>query len=326
MARLAAVRKDMADRKTAVADAWKSFLAASNRPDSGPATLNQYEAEWRRFARWLAQTHPDVQSLAAVDDRHAEAYAGTLSAMAASTFNQHVGFLALLWRVLGAPANPWKGIRKKRRAATSRRELTLEELRAVCGAAQGELRVLLAMGVYTGMRLADCATLRWEEVDLARRMIRRVPVKTARRSGRSVSIPIHPALAAILTPGKRSGMVLPDLARSYNRDRGAVVDRIQKHFRACGIQTSRPRAGGRAVTLVGFHSLRHTFVSMCRAGGAPLAVVEELVGHSSPAMTRHYTHTGDEAAAAAVGLLPVNIVGPNVERIDDISGKIKKRP
>lgn len=27
-------------------------------------------------------------------------------------------------------------------------------------------------------------------------------------------------------------------------------------------------------------------------------------GHSSPAMTRHYTHVGDEAARAAVGMLP----------------------
>ena len=44
--------------------------------------------------------------------------------------------------------------------------------------------------------------------------------------------------------------------------------------------------GTRAVVEVGFHSLRHTFVSLCRAAGAPLSVVEAIVGHASPAMTR----------------------------------------
>jgi hypothetical protein len=55
---------------------------------------------------------------------------------------------------------------------------------------------------------------------------------------------------------------------------------------------------------VGFHSLRHTFVSLCRAAGTPLSVVEAIVGHSSPAMTQHYTHTGEVAARAAIALLP----------------------
>jgi hypothetical protein len=62
--------------------------------------------------------------------------------------------------------------------------------------------------------------------------------------------------------------------------------------------------GKRAVVEVGFHSLRHTFVSLCREANAPLAVVEAIVGHSNPAMTRHYTHTSEAAAGAAVAALP----------------------
>ncbi len=55
---------------------------------------------------------------------------------------------------------------------------------------------------------------------------------------------------------------------------------------------------------VGFHSLRHTFVSLCRESNAPLSVVESIVGHSNPAMTRHYTHTSEAAALSAVNGLP----------------------
>ena len=35
-----------------------------------------------------------------------------------------------------------------------------------------------------------------------------------------------------------------------------------------------------------------------------MSVVEAIVGHASPAMTRHYTHTGEEAARSAIALLP----------------------
>jgi len=45
-------------------------------------------------------------------------------------------------------------------------------------------------------------------------------------------------------------------------------------------------------------------VSLCRAANAPLAVVEAIVGHANPAMTRHYTHIGQAAAGAAVAALP----------------------
>jgi hypothetical protein len=43
---------------------------------------------------------------------------------------------------------------------------------------------------------------------------------------------------------------------------------------------------------------------MCREAGAPLSTVESLVGHHSPALTRHYTQTSIEASTSAVALLP----------------------
>jgi len=42
---------------------------------------------------------------------------------------------------------------------------------------------------------------------------------------------------------------------------------------------------------------------MCRESNAPLAVVESIVGHSNPSMTRHYSHVGELAAGRAVALL-----------------------
>src|SRR6267154_1030762 len=69
----------------------------------------------------------------------------------------------------------------------------------------------------------------------------------------------------------------------------AVTDKVQSHFKTCGIKLHKRGTGTdgrRAVVEVGFHSLRHTFVSLCRESNAPLAVVESIVGHGNPAMTR----------------------------------------
>ena len=295
---------------------WSAYLGAPGRPDSGPATLRQYEAEYSRFRKWLEAEHPDIKTMRAVSPTIAVAYAQHLTESGAtpSTFNQHIGFLRLLWRVLAKPArtdglDPWADIKRKRLIAQGRRELTIEELRRVCQAATGELRILLAIGLYTVLRQGDCATLRWGETDILRGIIRRVPMKTARRSGKPVMIPMHPVLRAMLAEipsDERKDYVLPQTAVLYLKDRSLLNNVVQDHFQAQQVQTVRETAvrRQRALVEVGFHSLRHSFVSLSRESGAPLSVVESIVGHSNPAMTRHYTHTSEDAACTAVAALP----------------------
>jgi integrase len=302
-----------------IGQAWSEFLASPNRPDSGDSTLRQYEFQWQAFADWIKEKHPDTLTLRDVTKEIAEEYATNLNhgKLSPSTYNKHLNLLTLVFRVVKHKAkltgNPWEEIQRKRMVTNSRRELTIDELRKICQAANGEMRVLLALGIYTGLRLGDCATLRWAEVDLPRCMIRRIPNKTARRNPKPVIVPVHPILREMLseTPLNRRGeYVLPEMAALYARNICAVTDRVQRHFKSCGIKLHKPgtgKDGKRAVVEVGFHSLRHTFVSMCRESNAPLAVVESIVGHSNPAMTRHYTHVGELAAGRAVALLPAVI-------------------
>lgn len=302
-----------------IADAWTAFERSPERPDSGDATLRQYRSEFRRFETWIAKAHPEIKTLRDVSEAHANAYAKDLAEAkaSASTFNQHVGFLRLLWRVLRKEAqhttNPWDVIRRRRLTMAARRELTVDELRRVCANAEGEMRLLFALGIYTGLRLGDCATLRWGEVDLVRNVIRRIPMKIARRKKTPIHIPIHAVLSALLSEvpqRQRRNDVLPELAQMYRCDSAALSKRIQAHFEASEISTHSDSTEERikAAVDVGFHSLRHTFVSLCREANAPLAVVEAIVGHSSPAMTRHYTHVSDHAAGMAVALLP-SVIG-----------------
>jgi integrase len=311
-----AVLEEEQNPATAIGKAWLEYLAAPNRPDSGEVTLRGYSFQFSAFAHWVAEQHPEAATLRDVTRAIAEEYAASLNhgRLSAGTFNKHLNLLKLVFRVLKVKGRvtvyPWEDIQRKRIMAQSRRELTIEELRTVCQSATGELRVLLGLGVYSGLRLGDCATLRWAEVDMARNIIRRVPNKTGRRHPKPVIVPIHPVLKSMLdtiTPEQRGEYVLPETAELYPRRPYVITNIIQQHFLAHKIKTHKPGTGGkgkRAVVEVGFHSLRHTFVSLCRESNAPLAVVESIVGHSSPAMTRHYTHVGELAAGQAVALLP----------------------
>lgn len=315
-----------------VAKAWLEYLDSPNRPDSGESTLRQYEFQFSAFAAWMKANHGEAATLRDVTKEIAEHYASQLNhgRLSASTYNKHLNLLTLVFRVLKHKAkltsNPWEEIQRKRITPQSRRELTIDELKKVCLAATGELKTLLALGLYSGLRLGDCATLRWGEVDLARVIIRRIPNKTARRNPKPVMVPIHPVLLEILsaTPAsERDEYVLPEIAALYLRRTDMVTDMVQQHFKSCGLIAHKPgtgKDGKRAVVEVGFHSLRHTFVSLCRESNAPLSVVESIVGHSSPAMTRHYTHVGELAAGRAVALLP-SVIGEAKPHTNDATSE-----
>ena len=294
-----------------IADAWIAYTKAKNRPDTGAATLHQYEIQFAAFEDWTSKREPPVRLMVEVNDGIAADFVAHLerAKRTPNTINKYLNLLQLVWRVLAKSArlatNPWADIQRKKLDPVTRRELTLAELKKICSAATGELATLLALGLFTGMRLGDCCTLRWGEADLDRRVI----LKDTRKTGKAVQIPIHAELLALLkrAEGERDGeYVLPKYAADYLNRSQSVVARIQKHFADCGIVTAAPerKQRTRRGVEVGFHSLRHSFVSLCARAGVPLAAVQSIVGHSSPAMTRHYTHMGLEAAQGAIAALP----------------------
>ncbi len=297
----------------AISDAFEAYLRSPDRPQSGTRTLDGYAAQFKRFAGWMARRFPEVPELRGVTRAIAAEYLAELSANASpNTYNKHMSLLRLVWRTVGAearcPSNPWENVRRKTQPKTNgRRALTLDELARVCSTLTGEMRLLFALGIYTGLRLGDCALLEWGAVDMARRVIVTVPRKTA-RTGRTVEIPIHATLAAMLAalpPERRTGYVMPETAEAYMHDNSAVVKRIRAAFKAAGIETGAKVAGyAMGVARVGFHSLRHTFVSLMGNAGAPLALVQSIVGHSNPMMTAHYFHARTDALADAVSALP----------------------
>lgn len=109
-----------------------------------------------------------------------------------------------------------------------------------------------------------------------------------------------------------------EIAETYLHNSSILTHRIKKAFTRAGIKTTaKCKDGKNARVDVGFHSLRHTFVSLSANAGVPLTVVQAIVGHTNPVMTRHYFHASDDALKGAVAALPDVI---------DVSDKARPSP
>ncbi len=346
---------DEAEPPLTIANAWEAYLDSADAPETGADTLKYYAGYWKKLSEWIVGEHEGIKYLRDITPEMAGNYASSTlkrDKVSPNTYNKHTGFLQLFFRILHKPArmtaNPFGEVKKRSLQTKGRRELTIAELRTLINEADGELKTLLLIGAATGLRLGDCATLKWNEVDFDRRQIRRVPNKLRHKDHVApVKIGMPPELLSRLSEiptGNRRGYVLPDLAELYTyRNNGGrptkqpdITKRVQQHFMDCGIQTHREGTGyvkvpdptrkheyiweytgKRAVVEVGFHSLRHTYVSLQAERGIPQSTVQAIVGHGSPAMTQHYTHVTDKAAADATLALNVGIMDADYEVLPD---------
>ena len=305
-----------------LARAWSAFESSLFHKEWAENTRRLNEARVEAFAAWMKRHHPEARAARDVTGEHAVEFMQTIrAAHSGKTFNDYRAILLQTWDGLrkipsaAVTVNPWRDIERAERNSHTRRELTVEELAAVIQAAEGEMRLLFAIGIYTGLRLGDAVRLDWGAVDLVRGFVNVTPAKTARH-GTKVRIPLAPALRGILEmtpPRRRRGRILPALAAEYETEGSAgmiLVRKVQAVFKAAGIETQavtrqKNKDGTPRKTVeVGFHSLRHTYVSLCANAGVPLAIVQAIVGHTNPAMTAHYFHESDAALQGVLPALP----------------------
>jgi integrase len=275
-------------RNVSLADLADIFRNSPRRVDCSERQLDVYLGY---VASLVAATGGDIL-VSEVDDRLASKFASVLAVgKSPNTYNKHLNGLALVWRAvapdLGLTANPWERLPRKRLDTHVRRALTEAETTTLLSGTDGEMRVLVAIGLFTGLRLGDAVHLKWEAFGDGGKTLR---VKTA-KTGAEVELPVHPTLREVLGEPKSHGFVVPTLAALYDeRDASAVAHRVKVAFEKCGIKTSVMDANGRARPDATFHALRHTFVSRCAAAGIAPQIVRALVGHTTLKMTEHYTH------------------------------------
>ena len=190
-----------------LAEAWHHYEMSPNRRDVAKTTLASKRTMWMCFARWMEQNHIEIGNLAEVTETAVGEYLAEFRCHhSATTYNNHVCALREVFRTLaekaGVTHDPWAGVCLRSDDSVSRRELTLDEVERLYAAASKEgsqWKLLVMVGIYTGLRLGDCCRLSWECVNLERQVIQVIPEKTKKHMhGKPVTIPIHQQLLAEL--------------------------------------------------------------------------------------------------------------------------------
>ncbi len=160
-------------------------------------------------------------------------------------------------------------------------------------------RALLELVYAAGLRVSEVGGLNLDSVNLDTQELRVTGKGSKDRVvliGQSARDAIKVYLAEVRSAIGSSG---PEDALFVNRYGNRLSERsIQKIVRE---YATRAGLGSQVHT----HTLRHSFATHMLEGGADLRVVQELLGHSSPATTQIYTHiTGKEARRAYMSAHP----------------------
>jgi integrase len=190
-----------------------------------------------------------------------------------------------------------------------RRPFTLDELQTLLAAADHEWQSMIKAGLYTGARLGDIATLRWNQVDLERGEIAFSPRKTGKRIILPIVGPLLDHISALPATDDPLGFLHPRAAEIFERTHtSATLSHLfadllsQAGLRS--MQSTKPVGARHRSNALSFHSLRHTMVSLLKDAGVAQAVVQELAGHASVAISARYTHVGRQALENALTSLP----------------------
>lgn len=195
----------------------------------------------------------------------------------------------------------------------SRRPFTLGELRQIMAVANAEWRGLILMGLYTGLRLSDVATLTWANVDLQQREIRVVSGKTDRQQILPIAQTLLKYLEALPSSDDPNGPLFTEAfaARQRSQYGGTLSNQFHLILVSAGLAKKRPhtksgegRSAKRAPSELSFHSLRHTATSLLKNAGVSDVVARDIIGHESVAVSRNYTHIDSETKRQAVDKMP----------------------
>ena len=175
--------------------------------------------------------------------------------------------------------------------------LTFEEADLLARHADPEWYPMIVVALRTGLRLGELLALRWADVALrtGKMMVRQASARGVvgtPKSGRRRDIPLSDEVVSVL---KRHRHLKGELV--FCQDDGTPLTKGQCKWplwRACRRAELRE---------IGWHVLRHTFASHLTMLGAPLKVVQELLGHSTIEMTTRYAHLSPDVRRDAVRML-----------------------
>ncbi|MEM6819881.1 MAG: tyrosine-type recombinase/integrase [Pseudomonadota bacterium] len=156
---------------------------------------------------------------------------------------------------------------------------------------------IVYVALATGMRRGELQGLRWDDIDLRNRTL------TVRHNWCAVT-------QQLLSPKGNRTRTIPlttgavDLLAKRQEKEGFVFTTTGGAFDAhnvgCQLALASKKAGLPRVTL---HVLRHSFASQLAMKGVPIAVIQQLLGHTDIKVTMRYAHLSQSILVDAVKTL-----------------------
>jgi integrase len=308
---------------------WVNRWVSRRENEVSLATYRYYESSGRKWVEWLGARAKEPLSAQTATTllEYRDAIAKRMTPLTVNHRMKAVGMMlraARQERLLDENpmdfVKPLKINRNPDERQEGRQPFTTEQIKAVLQVCDPEWKSMVLCAAYTGQRLADIATLTWDKVDMVGKTI---SLET-RKTGAFLNLPLAPALYNHLVDWTQ-GMAgrntqVKNTYRDYLHPRAAghvlrtrVSGRLSNQFarilRDAGLRKKEESAGKgretkRARNALSFHSFRHTATSWMKAAGIPASVVMDFIGHDDVAMSRLYTHTGEDALRVAADSMP----------------------
>ena len=221
---------------------------------------------------------------------------------------------AVKWGVL--PRNVCKATTPPKPNTKEIHPLDAEQVREILEAARGNrLEALYVLAVTAGLRIGELLGLKWEDVDLDAETLRVRRTKSRAKTGPTFTAPKN-GKGRQLRLTQRAVESLKSHKAAQNAERLGIGDLWQDNglvfcttggkpldFHNLRATSFKPLLKEAGLPDIRFHDLRHTCATLLLSRGHHPKLVQELLGHSSVAMTLdRYSHVlpgmGDQTAAA----------------------------
>jgi integrase len=192
--------------------------------------------------------------------------------------------------------------------------LKRKEIGTLTTAASGnpEARLAVLLGCLCGLRLGEVRGLCWEDIKDGAIKVRHnwqdAEGLKAPKYDSFRTVPLHKAIVPLLDRigRKESGLVFPGQDGRTPPCVATVNKRFVAELASVGISADEMKR--RNLT---FHSLRHTFVTLCQVLGISTIETQAFAGHKHATQTAHYTHGGQIADLTASRRKLGTIIGRN---------------
>ena len=259
-------------------------------PDLKPRTIDSYDQLIRRINAEIGDFN--ISELSDNEIRH------LLASIVAEGFNRTAEAVFTLLRCALADVNPALMATIKRpknhqkHPVPWRNEHVVQYITACQSHKHG---LVLQLAITCGLRRGEICGLRWKDVDLVNMEFHIVNQRVTLSNGQTIDC--SPKSACSVRDVPIPSVLIPALKRSLGHPEAYITP-----LTPSGLSQAHSKlVDSLGLPHIGLHGLRHTFATMSVKNGGDIRSLQEIMGHSSYAVTMNiYTHPDHEMKSIAI--------------------------